>query len=266
MNEVNHTFAVCAYKENPYLEECVRSVTSQTVKSNVIIVTGTPNEYISGIAEKYGIPVIVNTTEDAQTGPGNLSFGYRAADTDYVTIVHQDDYYCPEFAETVLKRAEGRKPIILFTDYFELRNDQRVYKNKMMKVKALMNTGFRMFPSSRFVRKRVLSLGDPICCPSVTFYKPTCGDFSFCGEFINNVDWDAWIRLADKKGQFISIHKQLMGHRIHEESDTSKYIANGMRHDETLLMFKRFWPDWIARRILKLYESSDKSNILQEDK
>ena len=26
--EIIHTFAVCAYKDSPYLEECLRSVTS----------------------------------------------------------------------------------------------------------------------------------------------------------------------------------------------------------------------------------------------
>ena len=32
-----HTFAVCAYKESPFLEECVRSLVRQTVKSRILI-------------------------------------------------------------------------------------------------------------------------------------------------------------------------------------------------------------------------------------
>ena len=35
--EIIHTFAVCAYKDSPYLEECLRSVTRQTVKSEVYL-------------------------------------------------------------------------------------------------------------------------------------------------------------------------------------------------------------------------------------
>ena len=34
-----HTFTVCAYKESPYLEECVQSLINQTVKSKIIICT-----------------------------------------------------------------------------------------------------------------------------------------------------------------------------------------------------------------------------------
>ena len=53
----DHTFVVCAYKESPYLEECIRSLVEQTVKTNIAVYTSTPNDYIRGIAEKYGVPV-----------------------------------------------------------------------------------------------------------------------------------------------------------------------------------------------------------------
>lgn len=262
MSEMNHTFAICAYKENPYLEEAVKSVVNQTVKSNVIIVTATPNEYISSIAESYNIPLFINESADALTASGNWNFAYRSAKTDYVTIVHQDDYYEPNYAEEILKKSEGKKPIIIFSEYFELRNGEKVYKNRLLKVKELMNTGFRLFPASRFIRRRVLSLGCPICCPAVTFYKPICSEFRFDSKMKNNMDWDAWIRLSDKKGQFICIHKPLMGHRIHSESITSQSLECGIRHDETLEIFKRFWPEWFAKRLIKVYEIGDRSNDL----
>ena len=62
-----HTFAVCAYKESPYLEKCIESLLSQTVKSNIMIATSTPNNYISSIAEKYELPLIVNPGEGGIT-------------------------------------------------------------------------------------------------------------------------------------------------------------------------------------------------------
>lgn len=51
----DHTFAICAYKESPYLEECIKSLFAQKKKSNVIMVTSTPCDYISNMAHKYGI-------------------------------------------------------------------------------------------------------------------------------------------------------------------------------------------------------------------
>ena len=56
----NHTFVICAYKESPYLEECIQSLMNQRIKSNVIITTSTPNVYIERLAEKYQIPVKIN--------------------------------------------------------------------------------------------------------------------------------------------------------------------------------------------------------------
>ena len=48
----NHTFAICAYKESPYLEECIQSLMNQTVKSDILIATATPSKYIDDIAAK----------------------------------------------------------------------------------------------------------------------------------------------------------------------------------------------------------------------
>ena len=46
-----HTFVICAYKESPYLEECIKSLKKQTLKSEIIISTSTPNDLIKKLAE-----------------------------------------------------------------------------------------------------------------------------------------------------------------------------------------------------------------------
>ena len=47
----DHTYVLCAYKESAFLEDCVKSLLSQTMKSRIFIATSTPNEHISAIAE-----------------------------------------------------------------------------------------------------------------------------------------------------------------------------------------------------------------------
>ena len=44
-----HIFAICAYKESPYLEECIVSLKNQTVKTDILLATSTPNEYIENL-------------------------------------------------------------------------------------------------------------------------------------------------------------------------------------------------------------------------
>lgn len=48
----DHTFAVCAYKESPYLESCIKSLVNQKVKSNIIVCTSTPCEFIENMTKK----------------------------------------------------------------------------------------------------------------------------------------------------------------------------------------------------------------------
>ena len=50
---MKHTFVICAYKESPYLESCIKSLKAQIVKSDIKIATSTPNDYIYNVAKKY---------------------------------------------------------------------------------------------------------------------------------------------------------------------------------------------------------------------
>lgn len=46
-----HTFVVLAYKESKYLEDCIKSVINQSVKTNVVIATTTDNGFIRNLAK-----------------------------------------------------------------------------------------------------------------------------------------------------------------------------------------------------------------------
>lgn len=46
MAEKKHTFVICAYKESPYLEACIRSLKKQTVASAICLATSTPSDYL----------------------------------------------------------------------------------------------------------------------------------------------------------------------------------------------------------------------------
>ena len=58
-----HTFVICAYKESPYLEECILSLKNQTQESRILMITSTPNAHITSLADKYQISLLVNEGE-----------------------------------------------------------------------------------------------------------------------------------------------------------------------------------------------------------
>ncbi|MBD5157204.1 MAG: glycosyltransferase [Butyrivibrio sp.] len=258
-----HTFVICAYKESPFLEECIQSLKKQTVKSEIIMATATPNAFVRAMAEKYEIPLFVNIGETGITQDWN--FAYSQADTDYVTIAHQDDLYGKHYTETLLKMTENvEKPLIFFTDYYELRNGRIVKSNTLLRIKRflLLPLRPRFAWESRFIRRRVLSMGSSICCPSVAFARNNLPNPVFMNHFRTDEDWEAWERISRLEGSFIYCRRPLVCHRIHEDSETTGAIKETGRSAEDYEMFCKFWPDWIAKLLVKLYSKSEKSNTL----
>jgi len=257
----DHTYVLCAYKESAFLEECIKSLLSQTVKSNILIATSTPNEHISAMAEKYDIPVYINEGEKGIGGDWN--FAYSKAETPLITIAHQDDIYEPTYTEEMISFINKAKdPIIYFSGYGELRNGEKVYNNSILKIKKLMLSPLKIkaFWKNKFVRRRILSFGCPICCPAVTFVRSRVGEAPFTNDYLSDIDWQQWEIQSRKKGSFVYNKKPLMCHRIHEESATTEIIGDSKRSKEDFDMFCKFWPRPIAKLIAKVYSNSEKSN------
>ena len=259
-----HTFVICAYKEQPYLEECVKSLLNQTLKSKVIISTSTPNDFIKKIAKKYSVELAINTKTNGHIN--DFCFAYEQAKTKYVTLCHQDDIYYSEFAEKIVKKMEKCKnSIIGFSNYNERRNDKTVKSNSLLKVKRIINFPLILLGRFKFIRLLTLSLGNAICAPSVTYNKEMVERPIDKSDLKANIDWDTWINLAKKKGKFIYVGKALLEHRIHEGSTTTAVIQNNIMREEDYLMFRRFWPKTIAKFLTNIYCKSEKSNDLKKD-
>lgn len=254
-----HSFVICAYKDSDHLGALIDSLLAQTIQSKILISTSTPTDNLFSTAKKYDIEVCVNPVSG---GIGSdWTYAYSRADTDYVTLAHQDDIYEPLYTEKVLGAyAKAKGPILVYTNYYEIRPEGNVTGNKLLKIKSLMNSPVAAFPGSRFVRNRVFSMGCPVSCPSVAYNKKRFPGFSFDCDMKTNMDWDAWYRLARESGEFLYIRDRLLGHRIHIDSETSAGIESGARSAEDLLMFKRYWPDGIAKCLHRLYEKGLKSN------
>lgn len=263
--EMDHTFVICAYKESAFLEECIRSLKAQTMQSKIIAVTHTPSAFLDEMMAKYEIPLIVNHGEGGITQDWN--FGLKQITTRFATVAHQDDVYEPDYLKTLLPLLrKAKKPIIAFSEYAEIRSGVKTTDVKMLKIKRFMlwPLRFRIFWPSRFVRRRILSMGDPICCPAVTFDLERVERPIFENNFRCAEDWEAWEKLSRLKGSFIYIAKPLVCHRIYEESTTSEVIKEGGRIEENYIMFRKFWPAPIARFINKFYTKSEDSNNLEK--
>lgn len=258
-NIVNHTFVVCAYKESKYLEECIQSLLNQTVKSQIIIATSTPNSFIKSMAEKYALPLEINKES---LGIGyDFDFALAQGKTKFVTVAHQDDKYCPTYTEKILNKVSD-DTIIAFTDYFEGRKDGLNDHTTNLKIKKILLffLRFNFLSKFKFFKRSALRLGCAICCPAVTFNTSKVKVPVFASSLKCNVDWYAWEKLSKLKGKFTYVHEPLMIHRIHQESTTSKILENNQRVQEDYYMFNKFWPKSISKLLCKVYVKSEKSN------
>ena len=256
-----HTFVVLAYKESKYLEDCIKSVKNQSIKTNIVIATSTPNDYISKIAKKYNLDIIINKEKK---GIGyDFDFAINCVNSKLVTVAHQDDIYDYDYAKNMIDAYRlQKKSLIIFTDYYEIRNENRVYKNLNLNIKRILLKPLLNHRNANniFIKRKVIKFGSAICCPAVTFVKKNIPKEVFGCDLKCDVDWYAWEKLSREKGYFYFINKPLMGHRIYSESTTSEVLKDNGRTIEDYKILCKFWPKWIAKIIAKLYANSEKSN------
>jgi len=262
----NHTFVICTYKDSPYLEECIRALECQTIKSDIIISTSTPTPNVEKLAELHNIPLYTHNQGGSIGKDWNYGFGLPK--TKYVTIAHQDDIYLPFFLKTNIQNLDkNENSILAFTNYREIDENSEIKKrNKNLYIKDFMLIPFKVFNNNNFIRNRVLSLGSPICCPSVTYNKEKLRQFKFSESVSATVDWEAFYRINKKKGLWIYSSNRLMYHRIHAESETTNAIFFNKRTEEEKEMFRKYWPNLIADFLNSYYIKAQEKNIKKNGK
>lgn len=252
-----HTFAICAYKESEYLEECVKSVVNQEIKTNYLIATSTPNDKIKNIAEKYNIPYYVRDGKsDIQD---DWNFAYNNAKSELVTLAHQDDVYCQNYTKEILKNY-SEDTLMYSTDYNTLKKD-KIQDDSNNTIKNLLKIFVRNKTLSKFKFFKVITLafGNPIECPSVTYNKHKLGENLFDSELKFGLDWDIFLKIAKMKGRALYIPKKLINYRVHDGATTKAFIVDNRRLTEDTIMFNKFWPKWITKIIMKFYVKSYKA-------
>lgn len=257
-----HSFIILAYQKSPFLEECIQSLLQQTRPSPILIATPTPNTHITRLAKKYQLTVKANPQQHGMAA--DFSFGLSQATTPYVTLAHQDDLYLPRYTEVMLENLEHYPDFLIkFSDYQEIIQADHEgivhsWTANLLIKRFLIFLGFGLSSaiSSPVSKRNLLRFGSPIPCPSVLFNRQHLQNFVFNSDFNINMDWDAWIKLAERKGEFLRTNQKLMRHRLHPASATSLGIKNERRQKEDLICFAKLWPTLLVRPLAKLYSLS----------
>ena len=86
-----HSFVVPTNGKSPYLENCLKSLKNQKIKSRIIITTSKPFKGIKKISKKYGAKLYIFKKHNNIADDWNRAI--NKSNSKYVTIAHQDDIY-----------------------------------------------------------------------------------------------------------------------------------------------------------------------------
>ena len=258
-----HTYVVLAYKESPYLEDCVKSVLNQKYESNVVIATSTPNKYIKDIAQKYNLKVVARPEKDRGLGAASdFNFALTASESELITIVNHDEIYNYDYSFEVVSYYEKNKDSsIIFTRYYDIKDKETVYTSLNFTIKNFLLWPLKISKRSKFTKRLSLRFGNPIGCPATTFVLAHTEQPVFAPDLKASFDYWAWEKLSKAEYAFGYIKKPLMGHRIHSESITTGALQDNTRTKEDVIIFSKFWPKPIAIALSKIYKLSEKSNV-----
>jgi glycosyltransferase involved in cell wall biosynthesis len=260
---MDHTFAIPVYRAAPNLAALVESLQAQTgARSEILLASSTPTTELDAFAKRHALPLYINPQRvDIAT---DWNFALAAARTEFVTLAHQDDLFAPAYV-TQLASALRRNPgaLFAFCDYSEHTPYGARPTNINLRIKRALRRrafGARECLTEPRQKVRLLSLGNPICCPSVMLDRTTLPDFRFPDGFQTNLDWMAWLELARRPGGFVYLRERLVSKGVHAGSETSATIANRAREQEDRALFDTLWPRPVAALLATVYRLGYRAN------
>ena len=146
-NKYYHSFAIPTAGKSQYLEACIKSLKNQKVKSRIIITTSKPYKGLHQIAKKFNIELIFFKKHNNIANDWNRAI--RMSTSKFVTIAHQDDIYDKNYTQEIYKSLKKvkKEPSIIFTDYFELKNNIKFISYKE-------NYSFNFLFKKKFIEKK----------------------------------------------------------------------------------------------------------------
>jgi hypothetical protein len=254
---MDHSFVIPVYGAAPHLAALIESLQAQTgTRSEIVLSSSTPSTELTAIATRFSLPLHINPQRVDIAADWNFALG--KAETPFVTLAHQDDTFAPGYVIQV-GSALRRHPaaVLAFCDYSEHTPLGKRPVNINLKIKRALRRrafGARECITAMRDKMRLLSLGNPICCPSVMFNRRLIGDFRFPGGFKTNLDWMAWLELARRSGGFVYVRDCLLSKGVHAASETTATIANRARQREDRAIFEALWPMPVAAMLATLYK------------
>ena len=234
-----------AYNAEAYLEECVRSVLTQThAVTEVLIVDDGSTDGTKILAESFGAPV--RLLQQKQGGPARArNLGVNEAVGEWIAFLDADDFWLPDKVEKqLLALAADPEAILCYTGLLALKLDGSrivVPPPALSQVDSMLSlTNVGIPPSAVMLRRSTL-----LCVGGFSEVQRGCED------------WDLWFRLR-RLGRFcvvpeaVTVYRESLGglssNAEHMHLDFLRML------DRVLLADLHGWKRWLWRRRILSYQ------------
>lgn len=258
---MKHVFAVSAYKESPYLDECLGSLKKQRIKSSVIVCTSTPSDFISSLAYKYGYTLFVREGKSSLKDDWNFAVECAVSKlgAQLVTVAHQDDIYDPDYISVLYKAYKLYPDMSVFCTSSRTIDALGHDTDSLAEdVKRVLRIGLRLreLAHLKVIKRSALVFGNAICCPSCTYNIDLIKIPIFLDDDQFVTDWKALLRLSLLPGRFVISGRELISYRVHSDSQTKKAIDDSSRAQEEAKVYKSLWPEPLAYLLSHMMHAS----------
>lgn len=223
------SMVTCVYNDEPYLEECIRSVLAQSHQDFEYIICNNHSRDRSGeIAADYAakdsrIRVVSPPDFVPQYRNFNFAFSQISGRSRYCKMLHSDDWMYPRCLEQMIEVAESNPRIVLVSAYRLIGDQPDCFG---------VPVGRNSFPGTEAVRWQLLGKAFPFGSQSTVMYgadvvRGRAPSFFPVDRFFGDVDIALRI-LAN--GDFGFVHQVLTFSRYQPES-----VTDGASHFN-------FWP------------------------
>lgn len=235
------TFAIPFYSGIRYLDACLQSVLAQSNSNWEIVISDDcgPGNEIQSLLGRYSDPRIRYSRNSTNLGmAGNWNRCLELAETDLVTILHDDDLLLPDYAEQLISAAkfhpeaaaifcnariidEAGQPVFSFPDYikkFLIPNSSGVELEGEFGVSALLKGNF-------------------IMCPTLCYRKSRLGARRFDSSWKMVLDLDFTIGVLMDGGKLVGIREIAYAYRRHAENATARYTEDLSRFKEEIRLY-----------------------------
>lgn len=221
------TFAIPFHKGKKYLKQAIESTLVQTRSDWALIVVDDcgPEDGVKELVESYCDARLRYFRNEKNLGlAGNWNKCISLAQSEYVTLLHQDDVLLPNYMEMMLgafKKYPNVSAVFCMAGMID-KDGRSIFSFPDLYKKIIQphNKKEHVLQGENAAKK--LAKGNFIICPTLCYHREKIKDLTFNSRWKIVLDWEYSLNLLIQGHSLLGIPDTCYRYRRHSQSESSK--------------------------------------------